>query len=106
MAEQAGPSRAAIRRDAKRSMYAFSTEKAVTMGVKTHTVGRGREAAKANAADKVHDWARHLVRHTVTVSRYAKPAVLSGSGLMSAKLNEDHSVGLSMIRGLQGRSSF
>merc|ERR1712216_197460 len=53
MADDAGPSRAAMRRDAKRSMYAYSTEKAVKMGVKTHAIGRSREAAKANCSDKV-----------------------------------------------------
>merc|ERR1711865_1193020 len=37
----------------KRSMYTYSTEKAVKMGVKAHAVGKSREAAKYNAQDKV-----------------------------------------------------
>merc|ERR1712195_367211 len=48
----AAPSRGQMKRDAKRSMYAYSTEKAVKMGVKSQ-VGKSREAAKYNAADKV-----------------------------------------------------
>ena len=48
----AAPSRGQMRRDAKRSMYAYSSEKAVKMGVKSQ-VGKSREAAKYNAADKV-----------------------------------------------------